>query len=85
MRKHFDPWSLMIIALTLILFVVALFITGFKHDLLLEAGVFLVSVKLIMMSYKSNVHALEIEHRLDQVQDLLLAMRNSTQVPDPGA
>jgi hypothetical protein len=49
-RKRFDPGSLLVIVITFILFVAALFTKGFTHDLLLEAGVFLVSVKLIIMS-----------------------------------
>ena len=54
-RRHVDPASLVVILLTLILFLGALVIKGLGHDLLLEAGVFLVSVKLIIMAYKSSV------------------------------
>jgi hypothetical protein len=71
MRKHFDFWSIVVIALTLVLFAVALLIKGLTHDLLLEAGVFLVSVKLILMSHKDSVLAIETEKRLDQIYDLL--------------
>lgn len=71
MRKHFDFWSVVVIALTLLLFVMALLIKGLTHDLLLEAGVFLVSVKLILMSHKNSVMAIETEKRLDQIYDLL--------------
>ena len=71
MPKHFDFWSIVVIALTLILFVMALLIKGLTHDLLLEAGVFLVSVKLILMSHKNGVLAIETEKRLDQIYDLL--------------
>ena len=53
--KHLDAGSLLVIFITLVLFVAALYFTGFTHDLLLEAGVFLVSVKLIIMSYKNSV------------------------------
>jgi hypothetical protein len=56
-RKHIEPASLVIILLTLALFLAALFVKGLGHDLLLEAGVFLVSVKLIIMAYKSSVVA----------------------------
>jgi len=35
---------------------VALFTKGFTHDILLEAGVLLVSVKLIIMAYKNSVY-----------------------------
>ena len=55
LRQHFDAGSLLIIVITFVLFVAALYFTGFTHDLLLEAGVFLVSVKLIVMSYKNKV------------------------------
>jgi len=84
MRKHFDSWSIVVIGLTLVLFIVALFIQGLTHDLLLEAGVFLVSVKLILMSYKNSVHAVEMEERLEQIYDLLRAMRNSSHLPEAG-
>jgi len=46
--KYIDTASLSVIAITLVLFGLALFLTGFTHDLLLETGVFLVSVKLII-------------------------------------
>jgi len=81
MRKHFDLWSIVVIALTLILFVMALLIQGFTHDLLLEAGVFLVSVKLILMSHKNSVLAIETENRLDQIYDLL-RRQNSSQTSE---
>ena len=61
MRKHFDLGSLIVIVITFILFAVALFTKGFTHDLLLESGVFLVSVKLILMAYKSSVDAIELK------------------------
>ena len=66
-RKHFDTWSLLVIAITLILFVAALFTKGFTHDLLLEAGLFLVSVKLILMAYKSSVATAMLQQKLDEI------------------
>jgi hypothetical protein len=83
-RKHFDFWSIVVIGLTLVLFIVALFIKGLTHDLLLEAGVFLVSVKLILMSYKNSVHAVEMEERLEQIYDLVRALGNSSHLPEAG-
>ncbi len=50
--KRLDVPSLVVILLTFVLFVAALVVKGIGHDLLLEAGVFLVSVKLIMMAYR---------------------------------
>ncbi len=38
--KHFDMGSIIVIAITFVLFTMALFFTGFTHDLFLEAGVF---------------------------------------------
>jgi hypothetical protein len=66
-----DPLSLVVIVLTLVLFVIALFVTGFSHELLQESGVFLVSVKLIMMSHKNGVSAQHAEERLAKIQNLL--------------
>jgi hypothetical protein len=51
--------------------VLALFEKGFTHDMLLEAGVFLVSVKLIMMSYKNSLAARDMRDQLDAIQQAL--------------
>lgn len=71
MRQHLDLWSRAIILITLILFVAALFIKGLGHDMLLEAGVFLVSVKLIMMAYKNSVATAKLEDRLESLHTAL--------------
>jgi hypothetical protein len=76
MAKHYDPWTILVIALTLILFITALFLKGFTHDMLLEAGVFLISVKLIMMSYKNSVLAQNMKARLEQIHALLSELKN---------
>lgn len=70
-RRHFDPWSIVIILLTLVLFVVALLVKGLTHDLLLEAGVFLVSAKLILMSYKNGLAAERLDERLRRIEEAL--------------
>jgi hypothetical protein len=80
MRKRFDPWSILVIALTLVLFVVALFVKGVQHDLLLETGVFLISVKLILMGHKNSVIALEVDKRLEQIHALLRSMQDQPRV-----
>ena len=67
-REHLDPASWLVILVTLVLFVAAVFIKGLGHDLLLEAGVFLVSVKLIMMAYKSSVTARRLSDDLAQIR-----------------
>ena len=69
--KHFDMGSLIVIVITFILFVMALFFTGLTHALLLEVGVFLVSVKLILMAYKSSVSSAKIESELQKIKEIL--------------
>jgi hypothetical protein len=70
-RKHIDGGSLVVIGITFVLFVVALFVKGFSREMLLEAGVFLVSVKLIIMSYKNARLAEHLKDRLDEIQAAL--------------
>ena len=63
MKKLFDTGNLVVIALTVILFLAALFLKGLTKDLLLEAGVLLVSIKLIMFNYKQSLFDKEIPPR----------------------
>jgi hypothetical protein len=70
-RKYFDAGSLLIILITLVLFVIALFHKGFTQELLLEAGVFLVSVKLIIMSYKNTISSEKLHEELAEIRELL--------------
>lgn len=71
MSEHFDVGSLIVIAITFVLFILALFTKGFTHDLLLEAGVFLVSIKLILMTYKNSVTTKTL---LKELQDIKKAL-----------
>ena len=71
MTKYFDAGSLLVIVTTLFLFSAALLFKGLTHDLLLEAGVFLVSVKLIIMSYKSAVAVEKTHAELSEIRSLL--------------
>ena len=71
MRKHFDTGSMVVILVTFVLFTLALFTKGFTHDLLLEAGVFLVSVKLILMAYNNSVHVKFLQKELQEIKELL--------------
>jgi hypothetical protein len=73
MREHFDMTSLMVITITFVLFTLALFTKGFTHDLLLEVGIFLVSVKLIIMSYKNSVANKKIIEELDTIKQVIQA------------
>lgn len=65
-----DPGSIVVIVITLVLFVAALFFKGITHDFLLEAGVFLVSVKLIIMAYKNRISFESIQNKLDEIKEL---------------
>jgi hypothetical protein len=73
---------MVVIVLTLALFLVALFVKGFTQELLLEAGVFLVSVKLILMSHKNSVSAKKMDERLAQIQNLLQGMEDRAAHPN---
>ncbi len=71
MRDYFDPASMVVILITLVLFIAALFYKGFTHDLLLEAGVFLVSVKLILLSYRNSVFTNNLKKELIDIKELI--------------
>ena len=71
MRKHFDTGSMIVIIVTFLLFIMALFAKGLTQDLLLEAGVFLVSVKLIMMTYHNSVFIKSIENGFKEIKGLM--------------
>ncbi len=70
-HRHFDLGSTAVILITLLLFVAALATKGLTHDMLLEAGVFLVSVKLIIVGYKNSVSAAAIVTELEEIKTLL--------------
>jgi len=57
--------------ITFILFVLALFTKGFTHDLFLEGAVFLVSVKIIMSTYKLSVDTKNIQTKLNEISEAI--------------
>jgi len=71
MKKYLDFGSTFIIVLTFILFVLALFVKGLTQDLLIEAGVLLVSVKIIMLSYKNSLSIKTVYKELEEIKVLL--------------
>ncbi len=81
-RRHFDAGSLSVILLTLVLFVAAVFVKGLTHDLLLEAGVFLVSVKLIIMAYHHSVATCELEAHLQDMHATLQRLEQRERRPE---
>ena len=67
MNGHIDIGSFIIALITLGLFVASLFIKGLTHDLFLETGVFLVSVKIIVMAHKNSVAVGHLDEKLDTI------------------
>ena len=68
MKNLFSAADAVVIAITFVLFVAALFTKGFTNALLLEAGVLLVSVKIIMMNYKLSITNQKIIKKLDDLE-----------------
>lgn len=69
MSKYFDIGTISVIIITFLLFALALFAKGLTHDLLLEAGILLISVKLIMMAYKTTYYFNTIISELRKLND----------------
>jgi hypothetical protein len=88
LRRNFGLGSLVVILITLVLFVAALLVKGYTHDLLLESAVFLVLVKLILLSYRNSQGVESIQRKLDMIRTeerhlerLLAASRNAHPIP----
>lgn len=77
MAKSSDPWSMIVIALTAALFILALFVKGFTQGLLLECGVLLVSIKLILMAKKTVEIEENLERRLERIEQLLMGQKDA--------
>lgn len=77
MSRYLDRWSATVIVLTVTLFVLALFLHGLTHDLLLEGGVLLVSAKLVIMSHKNSVLGEQLHESLDEIKDSSSRLRES--------
>ena len=71
MMKNFDSGIIIVIVITVLLFTVALFVKGFTHNLLVEAGVLLVSIKLIMMAYRNSINYSDLKKELNEIRRLL--------------
>ena len=63
------------------LFAAALFVKGFTHDLFIETGVLLVSVKLILLMAQKNVRTEEnLKQHFLRIEELLMA-RTASESP----
>ena len=86
MSKHLDGSTQFTLVITLVLFVVALFEKGFTHDLLLEAAIFLVSAKLVLLSYKASVNNDSMAGQLAEVSKSLIRIEQTLErSPSPGS
>ena len=81
--NRLDAASRAVVAITLTLFVVALFVKGLGHDILLEAGVFLVSVKLILMSRTNAVATGALNERLAGLESAVRQIGASIEALSP--
>jgi len=79
MMKYFDPGIIIVIVITALLFTVALFVKGFTHNLLVEAGVLLVSIKLIMMAYRNSINYSDLKKELHEIR-LLMEEKNQNTI-----
>lgn len=71
MNKHMDMGSFVVAIITFGLFMAALFTKGLTHDLFLETGVFLVSVKIIIMAYKNSLSVARMEEKINTILEKL--------------
>jgi len=69
--KSSDPWAGVVIVLTVGLFGLSLAVKGFTHELFLDMGVFLVSVKLILMAARNAATEKRLEQHLHEIKELL--------------
>jgi hypothetical protein len=76
MKKLYNLGNTLVIALTFILFAIALFVTGFTKGLLLEAGVLLVSIKIILMNIQNSKMNEEILKKLDDLDGKIKKIQN---------
>ncbi|MDR3605954.1 MAG: hypothetical protein P4M08_01080 [Oligoflexia bacterium] len=67
-KKWLDRASLLTLAVTVVFFLMAAIEKGLTHDLLLEAGVFLVSVKLVIANQKSELLIRGLQAKLDSIE-----------------
>jgi hypothetical protein len=83
-EKRLDAGSMLVMLITLVLFVAALFIKGPGHDLLLEAGVFLVSVKLMIVSQRNAISSERILEELRMIVSTLESRESARGGRDQG-
>ncbi len=71
MKNKFGLGNIIIISLTFIVFLIALFLKGFTHDILLEIGVLLVSIKLIIMNHKTSLVNQALLDKMNEIKKVV--------------
>jgi putative effector of murein hydrolase len=71
MIKYFDTGTIIVILITIVLFIIALFQKGLTKDILLEAAVLLVSIKLILMAYRTGFQYLDLKKNIEELKELI--------------
>lgn len=69
--------TISIVLITLALFIAAVFTTGITHDIFLEATVFLVFVKLIILTNRTSTITKNTLKQLEGIKSLLLSKNDS--------
>jgi len=64
---HLDRASGIVIGLTFVLFAGSLLVKGLTHDIFLEGGVLLVSIKLILTTRRMDEHVTKLDDRIGEV------------------
>jgi low affinity Fe/Cu permease len=78
MSKYLSTVDLIVIIITFLLFITALFVKGLTQDILIEAGVLLISIKIIVMNYKIAVSNKAILEKLDEIRETMREKANDS-------
>ncbi|MDR3566542.1 MAG: hypothetical protein P4L43_00785 [Syntrophobacteraceae bacterium] len=74
--RALDIGAFLVVIITFMLFALSLFLKGITHDMLLETGVFLVSVKLILLSHESKIMNKSMDAKLNDINNVLIKCDN---------
>lgn len=80
MKRYLSTGDTVILTITLFLFIIAIFTEGFIHNLSLEAGILLVSIKVIMIGYKIKLSHKVILKELEDIKKTLLELKSTDKV-----
>jgi hypothetical protein len=79
MFAKIDKVSLMVMGITLFLFSGSVVTKGLTHNIMLESGVFLISVKLILMAFRNREISNAILKELAELKKLVAEISRDRQ------